>query len=378
MNLRLAPVVRFLAISIALFSATAQAANPTVIRIGSPQLGSGQNNFSGANTLAVVKAKGWLEEEFKKDGIEIQWNFFRGAGPAVNEALANKQLDFVSLGDLAAIIGKSRGVATRLILPNSRGSHSYLATSSGSDIQSFKDLKGRKVAVLLGTAYQRPFDQLLADAGLTPRDVKLVNFDWPTSKAAVVSKDIDATFGGSDLLLLKDKGVGFPVSTKGRGPRYTIESAVLATDDFVKEYPQIVARVVKQLVRAAAWQSDEANRDKLLALWAEQSGNPLDIFKGDFEGDSAALRASPLLDEGYVQGIKGVVSDALEQKLIKQDVDVDAWVEPRFVTAALKELKLEKNWAAQDRDGKLKALAQESPSKSAKKPANAAAKDAKK
>ncbi|STV79480.1 alkanesulfonates-binding protein [Klebsiella michiganensis] len=53
---------------------------------------------------------------FKPQGVEVQWQFFKGAGPAVNEALANRQLDFVYLGDLAAIIGKANGLPTRLLL----------------------------------------------------------------------------------------------------------------------------------------------------------------------------------------------------------------------------------------------------------------------
>lgn len=36
--------------------------------------------------------------------------FFKGAGPVVNEALANGQVDFAYLGDLAAIIGKANGL----------------------------------------------------------------------------------------------------------------------------------------------------------------------------------------------------------------------------------------------------------------------------
>ena len=30
-----------------------------------------------------MQANRWLEEAFAKDGIEVQWHFFRGAGPAV-------------------------------------------------------------------------------------------------------------------------------------------------------------------------------------------------------------------------------------------------------------------------------------------------------
>lgn len=346
---RLLPLLA--ALTVSWLTCTANAATPKVIRIGSPQVGVNQKFFPGANSLAIVKANDWLEEEFKKDGIEIQWTSFRAAGPAVNEALANKQLDIVSLGDLAAIIGRSRGTATRLVFANSRGSHSYLAVAPGSDIKSIKDLRGRKVAVLIGTAYQRPFDLLLKDAGLSPRDVKLVNFDWPTSKAAVVSKDIDATFGGSDLLLLKEKGVSFPVSTKGRGVDYTIQSALLASDEFANQYPEILTRVIKQLLRAAAWSSDPANRDKLLTLWADNSGTPLSVYQQDFDGESLKYRASPLLDESYVSALEGVVEDALEQKLIRQNVDVGAWIDTRFLKDALKQTKLENNWPELDRNG---------------------------
>lgn len=325
---------------------------PTVIRFGSPELGTGSKSFPGANPLAVVKARTWLEEEFAKDNINVEWVFFRAAGPAVNEALAGKQLDVVFLGDLASVIGKARGLPTRLIAITGRGSNSYLATAPGSDIKTIADLKGRKVAILKGTAYQRPFDALLADAGLTEKDVKLVNMDWPTAKAAVVSKDVDATFGGADLFLLKDKGVRLAVSTKGRGPAYAIHASVLATDDFVTRYPAVTQRIVKQIVRASQWASDEANRAALLGLWGEQSGQGTAVFEAEFDGESLKARHSPRVDDAAVAAYQGVVADALKLGLIKQNVDVAAWVAPQFVDAAVQELKLDGLWPRLARDGK--------------------------
>ena len=157
-----------------------------VIRIGSPDLGTAGKPSPGGSVFAVLQANKWLEDEFAKDGIKIEWNFFRGAGPAVHEALSAKQLDIVSLGDLAAVIGRARGLPTRFIAATGRGSNSYLATAPGVSIKTVADLKGKKLTVLKGTAYQRTFDNLLAAAGLTEKDVKLINMDWPTSKAAVV------------------------------------------------------------------------------------------------------------------------------------------------------------------------------------------------
>lgn len=334
-----------LGLALAVPAVLAQApSNPAVIRIGSPELGTGDKGFPGGNPLAVVRANQWLEQEFAKDGIKVEWTFFRGAGPAVNEALSSKQLDVVFLGDLASVIGKSRGLPTRLIAVTGRNSHSYLAVAPGSDIRTFADLKGRKVSVLKGTAYQRPFDALLAASGLTERDIRLVNLDWPTSKAAVVNKDIDATFGGADLALLRDKGVTLPVSTKGRGSAYAITAAVLATDEFITRYPAATTRLVKQLVRASAWASEESNRGALIQLWGQQSGQGGTVFEAELEGENLRLRHSPLVDDGAIAAYKGVVADGLRLGLIRQNIDVEAWVAPQFVDAAVRELRLERAW----------------------------------
>lgn len=330
---------------------SAWAANPTVIRIGSPELGSGDKGFPGAGPLAVARAKGWLEEEFKKDGIKVEWTFFRAAGPAVNEAVSAKQLDVVFLGDLAGVIGKARGLPTRLIVPSGRNSNSYLAVAPGAGIQSFADLKGKKVSVLKGTAYQRPFNRLLADAGLKEKDVRIINMDWPTSKAAVVGKDIDATFGGADLHLLKDKGVTLPASTKGKGPSYGIQAAVIATQDFIDQYPEATGRLVKQIVRASHWASEEANREALIQLFTQASGNPEVVFRAELEGESLKANFSPRFDEAYLNAYKSVVAEGLKQSLIRNPVDVEAWIEPRFVNQALKDLKLESHWPLYDSFG---------------------------
>jgi sulfonate transport system substrate-binding protein len=50
----------------------------------------------------VINSRQLLEKEFANDGIQVKWTFFKGAGPVINEALANGQVDFAYLGDLAA------------------------------------------------------------------------------------------------------------------------------------------------------------------------------------------------------------------------------------------------------------------------------------
>lgn len=335
----------------------AQSATAKVIRIGSPDLGTAGKSSPGSSALAVAHANGWLEEEFAKDGVKVEWNFFRGAGPAVAEALAAKQLDVVFLGDLASIIHKSRGLNTRYIVPTGRGSNSYLATAPGSTIKSVADLKGKKVSVLKGTAYQRPFDNLLATAGLTERDLKVINLDWPSSKAAVVAGEIDATFGGSDLFQLKDKGVNIPLSTKGRGPAFTINAGVLATEDFASGQPQLTGRLVRQIVRGAHWASQEANREAFIQLIVKSSGAPEAGIRAELEGETLVAHFSPRFDDALLSGYQGVLDDGLKLGLVRKGFDVNAWFEPSFVQSALRDLRVDRAWPEFDAQGKAKGAA---------------------
>ncbi|MEJ8851620.1 ABC transporter substrate-binding protein [Variovorax rhizosphaerae] len=340
------PLLAAAALATLLCASAATAADLKVIRLAAPEQGSQGKSFAGAGPVSLVYAQKALEAEFAKDGVQVEWKFFKGAGPAINEALATGQLDVVFLGDLAGVIGRASGLKTRLVAAAGRGSNSYLATALGSNIKSFKDLKGKRVAVLRGTAYQLSFNRLLEDEGLTEKDVRFTNLDWPTSKAAVVSKDIDATFGGSDLQLLKIAGTAdIPVSTRNKGPIYGINGGVIATDDFAKQHPEALTRLVKVIVQQARNASDDSKRDALFARFNEISGLPVALFASDFEGTSIKERYSPLLDDGFVSHYTDVIDGAKKVGIIRQTFDAKSWADPTFVNRAVKELQLESFWA---------------------------------
>ncbi|RBA24719.1 ABC transporter substrate-binding protein [Herminiimonas fonticola] len=131
--------------------------NPTTIRIGVAQPAVGNPPGIAGSTLAIAHAKDWREEEFKRDNIKVEWFFFKGAGPAVNEALTNDQLDFALQGDLPSIIGRAGGLKTKVILATSTRANIYLAVPPDSPIKTPKDIRGKRVAFFKGTwtvAYQ--------------------------------------------------------------------------------------------------------------------------------------------------------------------------------------------------------------------------------
>lgn len=341
-----------LAAAAAFAAASSVHAAPEVIRIGVATAGGGDPVTWGGSPGGVARNGNWLEEEFKKSGIQVEWLFFKGAGPAVNEALSNKQIDFAYQGDLPSLVGRSNGLDTRLLLTSGARNNLYIVVPPKSDIQSIKDLKDKKVSIFRGTNGHLVAINVLAANGLTERDIKGVNLDTGSAQAALVSNGVDAAFGGSEWFKVRDQGLArVAYSTKGQDPAFTRQASLLVRGDFEKANPAEVQRVVDVFVRAAHWASDEKNRDELFTIWAK-SGTPVASYKAEFENDALAVRNSPLLDPFIIGRYKAVVADAVKLKLIRRSVTIDDWVEPKYLRASLKKQGWENHWTAFDAKGK--------------------------
>lgn len=326
-------------------------APPPVIRIGiaSPPMGSPPIYTLAGIGLAINK--GWLDEEFKADGTKVQIVYFKGAGPAVNEALTNKQLDFAFQGDLPSVIGRAGGLKTRILMSTAKFMNIYLVVPADSTIQSVKDLRGKRVAIFKGTNAQLPIDRLLEANGLTERDLRAINLDRDSALAAITTKDIDAAFGFTELLTLRDQGKARLVYTSGNGSAvYTRQAHVLVTEDFVQKFPQTTERVVKALVKTARWGSDPANRDEVYRLWSLM-GVPVSQWIEETGKRTLADQLNPLLDPFMVARYQDTVEQAYRLKLTRSKFEVEPWFDRRFLDAALKSLKLEGYWKPYDAAG---------------------------
>ncbi|NIF83252.1 PhnD/SsuA/transferrin family substrate-binding protein [Comamonas sp. Tr-654] len=341
-----------------LFGALAHAASPQAIRIGVATAGGGEPINWGGSPGGVVRANQWLEEAFKDSGIKVEWLFFKGAGPAVNEALSNKQIDFAYQGDLPSIVGRANGLRTRVLVTSGARNNLYVVVPPQSGIQRIEELKDRKVAIFRGTNGHLVAINALQSVGLAERDLKAINLDTGSAQAALVSNGVDASFGGYEWFKIRDQGLARVVySTQGKDPALTRQAALLVREEFEKEHPEQVQKVVNQFVRASNWASDEKNRSELFQLWA-RTGTPAASWEAEFDKQALAVRNSPLLDEFIVARYRSVAEDAAKLKLIRRPVSLDGWFEPRYLQAALKQQGLEKRWTVFDAKGQVKVRGQ--------------------
>lgn len=330
-----------------------KAADPLVIHVGYAAIGVDNRPFAEGTSAATARAGEFLEKEFANDpNIKIEWTFFKGAGPAVNEGFANDQLDFAYQGDLPSLIGRANGLKTKYLLASGARKPLYLAVAKDSGITKIEDIKGRKVAYQRGTNGHLAAIKILEAHGLTERDIQVVNLDGAGTVAALTSKDIDAAFGDTQLINLAAKGSADVIyTTKGDDPRFGRNAGIIAREAFIDAHPEVTQRVVDAFVKAAQWSSDEANRTALFELW-NKSGTPIPIIEEYFSNDTLAYRNSPLLDDLLLsqyaeQGVK-----SKEFGLIRRDINLDGWFEPKYLDNAIERFGLKTFWQAYGADGK--------------------------
>jgi sulfonate transport system substrate-binding protein len=331
----------------------ARADEPVIIRFGFANVGVDNRQFSGGNFLATAHAEHFIDKELKDlPNVKIEYAFFKGAGPAVNEAFANGQLDFASQGDLPQIIARANGLKTRQLAAGGAHAPMYLAVPPDSDIHTISDLKGRKVALFRGTNNHLAAAKVLAANGMTERDFQGINMDEASANAALATRNIDAAFGNYGILLLAEKGLAkIAYSTKGRDPAFERQSTLIAADSFVANHPDLTQRVVTAIVKAAFWSSQEENRETLFDIWA-RSGRPASVYRDDFANQSLKYRNSPLIDDYLINAYRVQAQQAKEYGLIRREVSVDGWFDPQFLNVALKQLNLERFWPHYGADGK--------------------------
>ncbi|QLF95081.1 ABC transporter substrate-binding protein [Pseudomonas sp. ABC1] len=303
------------------------------IRIAVSDIGA-TTRHSGGGLVDVLYAQQLLEREFAEDGIQVRWVFIKGAGPLINEAFANGQVDLAYLGDLASIIGRSGGLDTRVVAAAARGVNHYLAVRPDSSIETFADLKGKRVGLFRGTAAQLSFIDALRTAGLSERDLRVINLDFAAASAALAAGHIDATWGGNNALALAERGLArLPLSTKqtedGAGQ---LSGLVLATQAFAETHPDWLRRLLEVHRQAAAWASDPANLDAYLALQSHQSGYPQSLLRAELDGAPPLSELlSPELDDGFVKKLQASVTSARQAGLIRRDIDLQHWLAPEFL-----------------------------------------------
>ena len=160
----------------------------------------------------VLKHFGWLEEDFKADGVPIKWVLSQGSNRAL-EFLNSGSVDFGSTAGLAAVLSKANGNPIKSVYVFSRPEWTALLVAKDSPIKSLKDLKGKKIAATKGTD---PFLFLLRSLhqeGLSKSDVEILALQHADGRAALEQGRVDAWAGLDPLMAGSEIQAGSRIRT---------------------------------------------------------------------------------------------------------------------------------------------------------------------
>ncbi|KAA0970884.1 sulfate ester transporter substrate-binding protein [Aureimonas fodinaquatilis] len=324
---------------------------PEVIRIGAVPSASGKAFATGLTGVAHVKE--FVEAEFKDTPVKVEWVYLTGAGPAINEAFANKQVEFGQYGILPSLLGHSRGLPTKAVLAYG-GVSTFAVVPKDSPVQSLKDLKGKRIGTMLTTMMHWALLEALAQEGIAPDEVTIVGLQGLDLLPAVTSGQVDAVFSASELLTLEEQGLAKVVfSSRNGNPLTAGQGNYVADKDFIEQYPEATQRVVNGLLKAGYWLAQPENREENFEIWAKSGVSP-SILAAELDGVDLKSLINPRLDEFYRGRVAAAVDFAQQEKLLRGDVNPEDFYDDRFYQKAIVELGYENFWPDRTADGRVK------------------------
>jgi taurine transport system substrate-binding protein len=259
--------------------------------------------------LRVLMDEGAIEKE---TGYRINWRKFGGGGDVVR-AMASGDVQIGEAGSSPIATAASQGLDVQLFwILDDIANAEQLVVRSGTNINSVADLKGKTVATpFVSTAhYQLIF--ALTDAGVNPKDVKILNMRPPEIAAAWERGDIDATFIW-DPVLGKAKQNGKVIVSAGelsQKGRATFDGIMVdrkwaeANKPFLVKLVKLIAQKDAEFkANAAAWNAESPQAKAIAKLTG--------AVPADVPGSLAAYRFLSLDEQASSAWLGGGAAKAL-------------------------------------------------------------------
>jgi aliphatic sulfonates family ABC transporter substrate-binding protein len=252
MEYEMKPIFRLMMASLvsALF-ATSAFADPVKIRLGYQP--------GDINTQTIYAQ---AQKLFEKAGLQVELIAFP-AGPAMLPAFAAGELDLGWMGEFPIVTGYANGMSIEMILIDRINTTNVrLVASPKSGINSLSDLKGKKIAISIGSTSHQQVNLALKKGGLKQQDVTLVNLAPGNMPAAYEAGQVDAVVTWEPNISAIERAGGKTIATtKSLGDITGIFLG--ARPEFTKEHPEEVAKflaVWEDTMKAATEKPDDVRQ----------------------------------------------------------------------------------------------------------------------
>jgi sulfonate transport system substrate-binding protein len=302
-------------------TSSASPSSSSAVSLSSVTLNVGDQKGTGAE--AVLKAAGLLNTlPFK-----VNWSDF-SSGPPMLEAMASGSVDIGGVGDAPPVFAASGGESIEIVGARATpsGDQDALVVPKGSPITSIQQLKGKKIAYGSGSSGNYDLLTVLNKAGLTTKDVSLVNLQPAEALAAFTSGSVDAWDIWPPYVQQVVAQDGAKVLAVGSqyGSPYSFE---VASKSAVSNPAKAAAIKVylATLDKAYAWTA--AHPTAWATAWAAAAGLPASIMDQAAEVD----KQDPVtITSAVVASEQNLVTQFYKAGLIPNNVNMSGYITTQF------------------------------------------------
>lgn len=222
--------------------------------------------------LVIAKQQKLFEQEFPN--AKISWNEFPG-GPQILEALAVGSIDIGATGDTPPVYAQAGNKPLHYFAyETAKPLASAILVPSNSKITQLSQLKGKRIGVHRGSSSHYLLVQAVRKAGLQWTDIQPIWLSPADARAAFQKGAIDAWAIWDPYYASTQVEDKAKVLTTGQSlsPNYTF---YLASGDLVKNHPQALKGIIKQVNVADKWV--QSHKAATTTLFAQSTGLKLNV-----------------------------------------------------------------------------------------------------
>ncbi len=284
-------------------------------------------DYAYYNPVALVlKDKGWVEEEFGRDGTKVEWVLSLGSNKAL-EFLNGSVVDFGSSAGAAALLARSNDIPIKGVYIYSRPEWTALVTTKDSPIRKVADLKGKRVAVTRGTDPYIFLLRALDRFGMSEADIDMVLLQHPDGKTALMRGDVDAWAGLDPYMAQTELEDGSRLFF--RDPALNTYGFLNVREAFAKEHPEETLRLLRVYERGRQWSL--ANPDGLKATLAKAARLTDPVAAKELERTDLS---NPVIGAEHRDAIAAAGSVLKKANIVPAGIDIaavaDQLVDPEF------------------------------------------------
>lgn len=206
----------------------------------------GIGHFSSSNPQTYEKMTGSLND-LLKGTAEVKFVSMPSA-PQMLAAMASGSIDTASIGSSPIITAIEKDLDISIVYVQKVINKSEaLVVNKNSEIHSLADLKGKKIGVPYNTSAHFALMGALNKAGLSNKDVTLINMKPDALMATWSRQDIDAAYIWHPFLgdLEKQNGEVILTTENLKSDGISVFDALIVRNEFKKNHPDIILKYIQ-------------------------------------------------------------------------------------------------------------------------------------